>query len=116
MYYYRVRCVVLVILLSALCLVSQYSQASSYYYEIEGGLSKFSATNPFFGVGAQSTSYGFALNNSFFLTLGNSQTGFTYQLGIQDRIAAANDSSTGVSYGLQAVYPVLRLQFSRIYI
>lgn len=97
-------------------LLSGKAQASAFYYEIEGGLSKYSTTSPFFGSGAQGTGYGFALNNSVFMTLGSSQTGFTYQLGLQDRISAANDSTTGVSYGLNAPYAVLRLQFSRAYI
>lgn len=99
-----------------LALLPIQARASAFYYEVEGGLSKYTSTSPFFGTGAQSTGYGFAFNNSVFVTLGSSQTGFTYQLGLQDRISAANDSTTGTSYALNAAYPVLRLQFSRLYI
>jgi hypothetical protein len=108
-----VRSVFLILVTLAL---PRLAQASAFYYEIEGGLAKYSTTAPFFGSSAQSTGYGFALNNGAFLTLGSSQTGFTYQLGLQDRISAANDSSSGTSYALNIAYPVLRLQFSRIFI
>jgi hypothetical protein len=87
----------------------------SYYYDIAGGFAKYQQTSPFFGNTPQaSTGYGFALNNGIFVNWGSDARAFAFQLGLQHRLSSASDSNA--SYAVQAVYPVMRLQFSRIYL
>lgn len=89
--------------------------SGSFYYDLAGGLAKYQQTSPFFGKNTQgSTGYGFALNNGLFINWGSDQRAFAFQLGIQHRLSSASDANA--SYAVQAVYPVMRLQFSRIFL
>jgi hypothetical protein len=91
------------------------SAAGSFYYDIAGGISKYQQTSPFFGKStAGSTGFGYALNNGIFINLGDDQSLFAYQFGLQHRLSAASDATA--SYAVQSAYPVLRLQFTRIYL
>jgi hypothetical protein len=98
-----------------LALSAQPAAASgSFYYDLAGGVSKFQQTSPFFGSTTQSsTGVGYSLNNGIFVNWGNEHQAFAFQLGIQHRLSSASDSTA--SYAVQAAYPVMRLQFSRIY-
>ncbi len=103
-------------LLAVLSLGATPAAASgSIYYDLAGGLAKYQQTSPFFGSKTDgSTGYGFALNNGVFINWGGESRAFAFQLGAQHRLSSASD--TNASYGVQAAYPVMRLQFSRIYI
>jgi hypothetical protein len=91
------------------------SANGSFYYDIAGGISKYQQTSPFFGkTTAGSTGFGYALNNGIFVNFGGDQSLFAFQFGLQHRLSAASDAMA--SYAVQAAYPVLRLQFTRIYL
>lgn len=87
----------------------------SIYYDLAGGVAKYQQTSPFFGSSTQgSTGYGFALNNGIFINWGNDHRAFAFQLGLQHRYSSASDANS--SFAVQAAYPVMRLQFGRIYL
>jgi hypothetical protein len=81
---------------------------------LAGGIAKYQQTSPFFGSSTDgSTGYGFALNNGIFINWGGDTRAIAFQLGLQHRLNSAADSKA--TYSVQAAYPVMRLQFSRIY-
>jgi hypothetical protein len=82
---------------------------------LAGGISRFQQTSPFFGnTAASSTGFGYALNNGVFVNWGSDKRAFAFQLGLQHRLSSASDATA--SYAVQAAYPVMRFQFSRIYL
>jgi hypothetical protein len=100
--------------ISALCARSAVA-SGSFYYDLAGGVAKYQQTSPFFGSNTQgSTGYGFALNNGVFVNWGHDTRAFAFQLGLQHRYSSASDANS--SFAVQAAYPVMRLQFGRIYL
>lgn len=91
--------------------------ASSFYYELQGGMGQVREANPFFGDGAATpSSYGTSFNFSFGYSFSGGEIPAEVQIGLQGRLSSTSVSNGMTYYGLVAPYPILRLQLSRIYV
>lgn len=80
--------------------------AGAFYYEAAGGLGKSAVES--------ASGLGLSVNNALLVSFGGTRRAFTLQLGVQHRLSSASDAA--YSYGFQTVYPVIRLQMSRVYL
>lgn len=92
--------------------------ASSWYYEVQGGVSQINGGSPFFDSSSATAGSTSDLGITFNLTIAHSFSGgklpLEFQLGLQQRLISATDN--GSTYSIYAPYPIVRLQISRLYV
>ena len=91
------------------------AQASSFYYEIEGGVAQMRKSDPFFP-GAPSTSEtGLGLNFLVAHSFSGGEIPLEPQLGLQYRLATASANGGAANYAVHAPFVTARLQMSMIF-
>ena len=86
----------------------------AFFVDAGGSYVQMKSDNAFFGNQISSSNHGYGLNLGLWTTFTNGNPPLEIQLGVEDRYA--NIVSSQDYYGLNVVYPVLRLQASRIFL
>lgn len=103
------------IFLPLLLLVSVPAHAVTFYIESQTGLSQFRNASSFFGTPVTSpTDLGFSFGMAFMASFGNGDSPMELQLGVLPKYSTGSDTSG--SYTVLSLYPLLRLQLSRLYL
>ena len=90
--------------------------ASSFYYELQGGVTQIRGAAPFFGTGIPATAdMGAAFNLSLAYSTSGGQIPFEVQIGLNHRLSTGSNG-TESSYSLMASYPMVRIQMSQIFV
>jgi len=89
---------------------------AAFYVDAGGSVVHMHNPDPFYGTGIPSAGIGYGLNLGIFTTFTEKSPLVNLQFGIEDRFSTGGDSSQQASYQFMAVYPVLRLQLSRLFL
>jgi hypothetical protein len=112
----RLRISIIAALSGVLFLIPGFAHAGPAFYADAGGsLVKIRSEDPFWGSNDPSAGFGYGLNFGIFTTFTNSNPTVELQFGLLDRYSSASASNPQTTYQLMSVYPVLRLQLSRLY-
>jgi hypothetical protein len=85
----------------------------AFFVDAGGGYVQMQNTGQFYNNSTLGPNSGYGLNIGLWTTFTNGNPPLEFQFGVQDRYETVQAS--GLSYGLNLVYPVVRLQMSRIY-
>ena len=100
--------------ISVIFLGSSMAHAGSFYVETAGGVAKFQQASPFYGASApNSTGIGYDTDIALMANLGSGGP-IEFHVGLQNRLSSASAGSQ--NYLFEALYPEVRVQFSRIYL
>jgi len=85
----------------------------AFFVDAGVGYVQMQNTGTFYNNSSLGTNSGYGLNLGLWTTFTNGNPPIEFQLGVQDRYESV--SASGDSYGLNLVYPVVRLQLSRLF-
>jgi hypothetical protein len=101
--------------LSFSVLTDHAAQASSFYWDVAGGVAEMKDIGSFYGPPTDAaTTLGYNFNSSLFVNFSNGAP-VEVQLGILQNFASGTGSTTGTAFSLLTIYPALRIQVTRLY-
>jgi len=103
-------------LLGVLPWITRPAEASSFYYELQGGLGQVRSASPFFGTDAPSSGFGPSFNLALAYSFSGGEIPLEFQLGLQSRLSTSSVDNGMTYYGVLAPYPMVRLQLSQFFI
>jgi hypothetical protein len=89
---------------------------AAFYVDAGGSITHIKAPEPFYGTGVSSVEFGYGLNFGIFTTFTERSPALNLQFGLEDRYTSSAAGAPGDSMQFMAVYPVLRLQLSRLFL